>query len=399
LFNAPYGVALDGGGNLYVSDNLGDTVRKMIRSGTNWVVTTIAGSYTNFGYADGTNAGALFPGPRGLVAGNDGNIFICDGHLTIRMLTAAGTNWVSSTIAGSPTNAGSADGIGSAAQFLSTDGIIQDSAGNLYVAEYTNDIIRKLTPSGTNWAVSTIAGLAGTTGSQDGLGNVARFDHPYDVAMDGQGNLFVTDFQNSTIRKLTPSGTNWMVTTIAGSPGKSGSADGTNSNARFHWPTGVAVDGDDNLYVTDTYNDTIRKLVPAGTNWVVSTIGGTVSNTVPADGTNSVARFNHPRCLKVDRLGNVYVADFNHATMRLGTPLIPSVVGMSLSGTNLVVNGINGLAGGTYYVFASTNLSLPLNQWTSVATNVLNTTGNFTFTATNAVNPNSSQQFYILQLQ
>lgn len=159
------------------------------------------------------------------------------------------------------------------------------------------------------------------------------------------------------------------------------------------------MDGSGNLFVTDTYNYTIRKLVPVGTNWVVSTIGGLVGNNAPADGTNSVAHFDHPRSLKIDRLGNVYVADFNNATMRLGTPLIPSVLGITLSGTNLLVSGINGLAGGKYFVFATTNAALPLNQWTPVATNVLNATGNFTFTATNAVNPNSSQQFYILQLQ
>lgn len=402
LFNAPYGVALDGSGNVYVADYSADTIRKMTHVGTNWVVTTIAGSATNSGNADGTNSAARFNAPRGLVVGNNGNIFICDGgNATIRMLTAVGTNWVSTTIAGSVTNFGSADGTNSAAQFNTADGIIQDAAGNLFVDSYTDNTIRKITPSGTNWVVSTIAGTAGITGSQDGLGNIALFDNPYDVAIDGSGNLYVTDSRGQTIRKITPSGTNWIVSTIAGSSGVVGSANGTNGSARFKYPTGVAVDGSGNVYVTDTYNDTIRKMAPVGTNWVVSTIGGQagVTDAVSDDGTNSMSCFNLPRCLKVDGHGNVYVADFDHSTIRLGTPLIPYMLSTSVSGVNLLINGISGLAGGKYYVLASTNVALPFNQWTSVATNILNTTGNFTMTATNAVNPNVRQEFYILQLQ
>lgn len=400
LFNQPYGVALDGSGNVYVADYGADTIRKMTRVGTNWLVTTIAGSATNAGSADGTNTAALFNQPRGLIVGNNGNIFICDGgNDTIRMLKAVGTNWVSSTIAGSVTNAGSADGTNNVAQFNRGDGIIQDSAGNLYVAVYMDDTIRKITPSGTNWVVTTIAGSPGITGSTDGLGNVALFNRPYDVAIDDSGNLYVNDSYGQIIRKLEPSGTNWNVSTIAGSSGKRGTADGTNSSARFNYSTGIAVDGFGNLYLTDTDSDTIRKIVPVGTNYVVTTIGGVVSNTVPADGTNSIATFNYPRSLKVDGHGNIFAADFYHATIRLGTPLIPNITSTSLSGKNLLFSGINGLAGGTYFVLASTNVSLPLNQWTSVATNVLNANGNFTFTATNAVNLNSSQQFFILQLQ
>jgi sugar lactone lactonase YvrE len=401
LFYEPYGVVLDGS-NIYVADLLGDTIRKMTHAGTNWVVTTIAGSFTNVGYADGVNSAALFNSPRGLVVATNGNIFISDTlNAVIRMLTPVGTNWVSSTIAGSVTNYAVVDGTNGNARFEDPDGMIQDGAGNLYVAEFNGDVIRKLTPSGTNWVVSTIAGVALTPGSSDGIGSAARFNNPYDVAIDSNGNLFVTDFLNKTIRKLTPVGTNWMVSTIAGSAGQRGHLDGTNSNARFRNPTGVTMDSSGNLYVTDTDNDTIRKIVPAGTNWVVSTIGGQVGVTdaVSNDGTNSMALFNAPRGIKVDGHGNLFVADFDHATIRLGTPLIPAMASISLSGTNLMVNGINGLAGGTYYVFATTNAALPLSQWTPVATNVLNATGNFTFTATNAVNPNSQQQFYILQLQ
>ena len=400
LFNAPYGVALDGSGNVYVADHVASTIRKMTHVGTNWVVTTIAGSAANSGSADGINTAALFNGPRGLVVGNNGNIFISDeGNHCIRMLTAIGTNWVSSTIAGSVTNPGSADGIGSAAQFEEVDGIIQGKGGNLFVASYDDDTIREVTPSGTNWIVITIAGLAQNAGSSDGIGTDARFNNPYDVAVDGSGNLYVADSRGQTTRMLTPSGTNWVVSTIAGSYEKRGAVDGTNSNARFNYASGVAVDSGGKIYVADTYSDTIRKLLSVGTNWIVSTIGGVVSNTVAADGTNGVATFYLPRGLKIDSRGNVYVADFDHSTIRLGTPLIPYMLSTRVSGTNLLINGISGLAGGKYFVLASTNVALPFSQWTPVATNILNTTGNFTMTATNAVNPNVRQEFYILQLQ
>ena len=366
----------------------------------NW--TTIASVANTIGSADGTNSGALFNGPYGVALDGSGNVYVADYSAnTIRKMTRVGTNWVSTTIAGSVTNFGSADGTNSAAQFNTADGIIQDAAGNLFVDSYTDNTIRKITPSGTNWVVSTIAGTAGIKGSQDGLGNIALFDNPYDVAINGSGNLYVTDSRGQTVRKITLSGTNWIVSTIAGSSGVVGSANGTNSSARFKYPTGVAVDGSGNVYVTDTYNDTIRKMAPVGTNWVVSTIGGQagVTDAVSDDGTNSMSRFNLPRCLKVDGHGNVYVADFDHSTIRLGTPLIPYMLSTSVSGVNLLINGISGLAGGNYYVLASTNVALPFSQWTSVATNILSTTGIFTMTATNAVNPNVRQEFYILQLQ
>jgi len=190
------------------------------------------------------------------------------------MLKAVGTNWVSSTIAGSAANPGSADGTNSAAQFEEVDGIIQGKGGNLFVASYDDDTIREVTPSGTNWIVITIAGLAQNAGSSDGIGTAARFNNPYDVAVDGSGNLYVTDSRGQTIRKHTPSGTNWVVSTIAGSYELRGTTDGTNSNARFNYTTGIAVDTGGKLYVADTYSDTIRKLLSVGKNWVVSTIGG-----------------------------------------------------------------------------------------------------------------------------
>ena len=175
-----------------------------------------------------------------------------------------------------------------------------DGSGNVYVADSGNYTIRKITPAGV---VSTLAGLAGSSGSADGTGSAARFYYPTGVAVDGSGNVYVADTGNYTIRKITPAG---VVSTLAGLAGSTGSADGTGSAARFYYPYGVAVDGSGNVYVADTGNYTIRKITPAG---VVSTLAGTAGSSGSADGTGSAARFNYPTGVAVDGSGNVYVAD------------------------------------------------------------------------------------------
>ncbi|MGB7810218.1 MAG: hypothetical protein WBP56_03695, partial [Polyangia bacterium] len=128
-----------------------------------------------------------------------------------------------------------------------------------------NNTIRKITPSGV---VTTLAGTAGPSGSADGTGAAARFNQPFGVAVDGSGNVFVADTWNNTIRKVTPSG---VVTTLAGTAGSSGSADGTGAAASFSYPYGVAVDGSGNVFVADWGNNAIRKISTSG---VVTTIVG-----------------------------------------------------------------------------------------------------------------------------
>ena len=130
-------------------------------------------------------------------------------------------------------------------------GVAVDTSGTVYVADSGNNTIRKVTPAGV---VTTLAGLAGNnTGSADGTGSAALFDGPVRVAVDTNGNVYVSDFFNQTIRKVTPVGTNWVVTTLAGLAGHAGSTDGTNSAARFNGPEGVAVDSAGNVYVADTW--------------------------------------------------------------------------------------------------------------------------------------------------
>jgi hypothetical protein len=166
---------------------------------------------------------------------------------------ATAQEYTFTTLAGPPEAGwGAIDGPGNAARFANPCGAAVDSAGNVYVADTENDTIRKVTPGGV---VTTLAGLAASPGSADGAGSAARFSWPMGVAVDSAGNLYVTDYSNDTIRKLTADGT---VTTLAGQANSSGTADGTGSAAQFSFPYGVVVDSAGNVYVADTQNSTIR---------------------------------------------------------------------------------------------------------------------------------------------
>jgi len=322
-FESPWAISVDAGGSVYVADLTSSVIRRLTPVGTNWVATTIAGLLGlpwTVGSTDGANSAIQFNNPEGIAEDNAGNIYVADAsNNTVRKLTPVGTNWVSSTIAGLAGSPGSADGINSSARFAGPIGVTVDNAHNLYVADFPNKHIRKLTLAGSNWVSSTIAELAGS------------FRSPSGVTADRSGNLYVADPNNYTISKLSPVGSNWLSSTIAGLAGNSGSTDGTNSAARFNWPYGVAVDRNGNVYVTDQGNHTVRKLTPAGESWVSSTIAGLAGTSGSADGTNSDARFDLPQGLAVDDDGNVYVADA--ATVRKLTPIGRDWVSTTIAGT------------------------------------------------------------------
>jgi glucose/arabinose dehydrogenase len=203
------------------------------------------------------------------------------------------------TLAGS--TPGSADGTGTAAQFSTPYGVAVDASGNVYVADAGNHRIRKVSPSGV---VSTLAGS--TSGFADGTGTAAQFNQPFGVALDGSGNVYVADERNNKIRKITPAG---VVSTLAGST--FGFADGTGTAAQFRSPRGVAVDASGNVYVADGANNKIRKITPSG---VVSTLAGSESGF--ADGTGTAAQFSGPYCVAVDASGNLYVGDTGNSRIR-----------------------------------------------------------------------------------
>jgi plastocyanin len=268
---------------------------------------TFAGTPGVTGSEDGAGASARFRNPTGIAIDSSGNIFVADtANQVIRKISPGGTV---STFAGTVGIVGSSDGTGTAAKFNYPWGLAVDSAGNLYVGDSNNHIIRKITPAGI---VTTIAGLAGVAGSTDGAGAAARFSHPSGVAVDSQGNIFVSDYSNTTIRKITPSG---VVSTFAGAPGVYGQADGVGAAARFHYPDGIAIDIFDQLYVVDTGNHTIRKITPAGS---VSTFAGVPQMAGNRDSVDGPALFNSPVGIGIEPSGALLITDRgNHAIRRV----------------------------------------------------------------------------------
>jgi len=205
---------------------------------------------------------------------------------------------------------GSRDGTGSAARFNAPEGIAADAEGNLYVAEPASATIRKVTPQG---AVTTLAGAAGAVGYADGNGAAARFNQPSRLEADSQGNLYLTDTGNSVVRRITPGG---AVGTLAGN-GSCGSVDGRTTTAQFCNPKGIALDRWGNLWVADTGNHTVRRIDPNGN---VSTVAGSPGVCGSANGRGDVARFCNPQDVDVDEWGNVYVVDTGNSTVRMISP-------------------------------------------------------------------------------
>jgi hypothetical protein len=362
-FNWPMGVAVDRAGILYVTEWNNNTIRKVTPVGTNWVVTTLAGKAGYSGNADGTNSTARFTDPCGVAMNRAGSLYVSDvGNGTIRKVMPMGTNWVVTTLGGST------------ARFNGGWYIAVDNAGSVYVPEWKNNTIRKLSLVGTNWVVTSVAGQAGNPGSVDGTNGNAQFNGPISVAVDNAGNLYVADLFNYTIRKVTPMGTNWVVTTLAGKAGLSGSGDGTNSAARFNRPGHVEVDGAGNLYVADFVNDTIRKVTSVGTNWVVTTLAGKAGIPGYADAAGGAARFQFydPNLgggggLAVDTEGTLYVAEWSSNTIRKGyRPLQITCSGASFGfKSNQFGFALTGPAGQVVVVDVSTDLANWLPIWTN----------------------------------
>jgi sugar lactone lactonase YvrE len=275
-FDSPQSMAIDGSGNIYVMDSDNLVVRKVTPTGE---VTTLAGS--------------AMPGYSvGVVVDAGGNVYVADyeNHV-IRKITPNGD---ASILAGS--TEGWTDATGTDAQFNGPAGLAIDSSGNVYVADYDNNVIRKITPNGT---VTTVAG-SGSRGAADGQGAAASFDRPNGLKVDASGHIYVADASNHLIRKITPDG---VVTTLAGST--QGFADGTGVTAQFDYPWGIALDADGNIYVADSSNNKIRKITPNG---VVTTLAGSGS-TGSVNGVGPTAQFDDPLDVAVDASGNVYVLD------------------------------------------------------------------------------------------
>jgi sugar lactone lactonase YvrE len=293
------------------------------------IVSTVAGSSP--GYVDAQGTLAQFRDFFGIAVDHSGNIFVAEYYnQVVRKIDSLG---FVTTVAGN-SSGGYNDATGTDAQFSNPRGIAADGSGNLFVADRNNHRIRKIDPSGV---VTTFAGS--DPGFVDATGTLAQFNNPFAIAVDESGNLYVSDKDNHSIRKIDSSG---VVTTIAGN-GSAGYADGTGTDAQFNIPAGLAVDSDNNIYVSDLLNLRIRKIDPTG---VVTTIAG--DGTVGyLDGTGTNSEFAYPDGLAVDSTGNIFIADQNNHRIRKidSSGVVTTVAGNSVLGFN---DGIGTLASFIY---------------------------------------------------
>ncbi len=273
------GLTFDHNGNLFVVGSGSKAVQKITPAGD---VTTLAGG-TNNGSVDGSGSSASFDFPQGIALDSSGNLYVSDDY-TIRYVTQAG---VVTTLAGNPQAPGLVDATGTVARFNQTKSIVTDTAGNAYIADSANNVIRKMTPAGM---VTTFAGggsAGGTTaGFADGTGTAALFSAPIGLAIDSAGNLYVADYLNWSIRKITPAG---VVSTLAGGgPTHPGLSDGTGSAARFGGTTDLAIGPAGSLYVLDQSFAAVRLVSATG---VVTTLA---ANSQQVTGTISATAFTMP---------------------------------------------------------------------------------------------------------
>ncbi len=281
-FSNPRGLAVDRSGNLYIAD---------VDAGTMYTISPAGEVHPLVGPGIKT--------PIGIAIAPDGKVFVADAE-------GSAIYWIASS--GGVTALPNSDG---EAGFNSPTNVAVDAAGNVFVANNLANTILKISPKG---GASVFAGKTGASGSTDGMGGDARFNTPLAVALDAKGNLYVADKDNSNIRKITPAG---VVSTLAGMAGQSGSVDGTGIAASFAAPRALAVDAKGTVYVADTENSCIRKITSDG---IVTTLAGKAGQAGKVDGMGSDARFNDPRGIAVDTAGNVYVADGGNAAIRRVTP-------------------------------------------------------------------------------
>lgn len=343
LFNSPRGISVDGSGNLYVADQLNNAIRKIATTG---VVTTIAGTGTA-GFVNGPVASAQFNQPAGVITDVAGNAYVADyGNNVIRKISTSG---IVSTFAGSVK--GFTDGFGKFAKFNNPQGIGIDTSGNVYVADATNNRVRKITPgsSVTTFAGSGIADLVNDTGAY------AAFRRPMATAADAAGNIYVADIDNNCIRKITPT---WAVTTLAG--GSKGFVDAVGAAAQFNQPNGVAVDKYGNVYVADAGNNRIRKISPAG---LVTTVAGSTPGF--ADSTGQLSRFNQPKGIAVDGAGVIYVSDVvNNRIRKISIPVLKPFSTMQGTPSSAQSVSVSGL-----FLRANATLSAPPGFEVSLSSN------------------------------
>lgn len=328
----PYSVVIDGTGQIFIAERADGRIRMVNNKG---IINTLVGTGT-LGFAgDGSTASkAQLNLPTGVALDSSGNVYIADSANNRIRKDAGGTL---TTIGGNGGYSYSGDGgKATAAQLYAPQAVAVDAAGNLYIADTANNVIRKVTTDGV---ISTFAGT-GTAGNggDNGAAASAQLNSPEGVAVDSAGNVYIADTANSKIRKVTPGGT---ISTYAGSGTAGYGGDGgAATSAQLNSPTSVAVDADGNLYIADLLNSAVRKVTPGGT---ITTLAGNGVQGYNGDRiAASKALLNFPQSVAVDSAGNVYIADQMNSRVRMVSTggNIATIAGTGVAGSG----GDGGLA-------------------------------------------------------
>jgi len=341
--NNPLGIALDSAGNLYIADQLNQRIRE-VKAGT---ISTVAGDGTP-GYTGDTAAAtsAELDDPSGIAVDSSGNLYIADTSNHVIRKVAGGTI---TTYAGTNVSGGTGDhGLAIDAQLANPTGLTLDAAGNLYIADTGNSRIRIVTK-----ATGDITSLS--------TGNFI-LSSPKGVAVDAAGNVYIADTNNSRVLKVAPSGSITKTTTVAGTSVIGFSGDGgPATSAQLAYPSSLAVDAAGNIYIADSYNQRIRR-VSAATG-IITTVAGTKFSGYTGDGGSSTsAELSFPRVVLLDPSGNIYISDTQNNVIRLMTPNAPSIGGViTASG----FGGFTSIAPGAFIEIYGSNLAADSLNWGS----------------------------------
>ena len=348
-------------GNLYIADTVNHAVRKVATSG---VITTLAGNGTpGSGGDSGPAASATLNSPQGIAVDASGNVYVAD---TVNAKVRKISNGTITTVAGNGTPGYAGDGGAAASAQLNTPvGLAIDKAGNLYIADLGNNVVRKVTAGGT---ISTFAGTTQGYSGNGGPAQAAQLSGPQGVAVDSQGNVFIADTLNAAVREVT---TNGVIATIAGTgyPGFSGDG-GSAAKAQLGSPTGIAVDSAGTLYVADS-GGRIRKIFPGGV--IVTIAGNNVRGYTGDGGPATSASLAGAQGVAVDANGNVFVADTGNNAIR---ELQYSASSASIAAvTNSATNLTGAIAPGEVVVLYGSNIGAgKLTTYTINSNGVASTT-------------------------